>query len=58
MMFKIYVTTTITGSFTVEAGSLEEAQAKLDNGEYDDLIQDVADSPDDIDTTTEIKEED
>lgn len=56
MMFKIYVATTITGCFTVEAGSLEEAQANLDNGEYDDLIQDVADSPDDIDTTTKIEE--
>lgn len=58
MIFKIYVTTTITGSFTVEADTLEEAQANLDNGEYDDLIQDVADSPDDIDTTTKIEEED
>lgn len=58
MMFKVYVTTTITGSFTVEADSLEEVQANLDDGEYDDLIQDVADSPDDIDTTTQVEEED
>lgn len=55
MKFEINVMTTITGFFTVEAGSLEEVQANLNNGEYDDLIQDVADSPDDIDTTTRIE---
>lgn len=54
MKFEINVTTTITGFFTVEAESPEEIKKRLDDGEYDDLIQDVADSPIDINTETEI----